>query len=51
MWIVGGLAGVGAVIAGIASWRRGGPQVDLGTVSTNWISEHRLGSNQDSYRR
>jgi hypothetical protein len=51
VWIVVGLATVGVVIALIASWRRGGPHADLGTVSSQWISEHRLGSNQDYSRR
>ena len=50
VWVVGGLAAVAAVIALIASWRRG-PRADLGTVSSQWISEHRLGSNQDFVRR
>ena len=50
LWIIGGLAVVGAVIALIASWQRGGPHADLGTVSSQWISEHRLGQNQDSRR-
>jgi hypothetical protein len=51
VWIVGGLAVVGAVIALIAALQRGGPHGDLGTVSSQWISEHRLGSNQDYPRR
>jgi hypothetical protein len=50
VWIVVGLAAVGAVIALVAAWQRGGPHADLGTVSSQWISEHRLGSNQDSRR-
>ena len=50
VWVVGGLAAVAAVIALIASWRRG-PRADLGTVSSQWISEHRLGANQDYSRR
>ena len=50
LWVVIGLAAVGAVIALVASWQRGGPHADLGTVSSQWISEHRLGSNQDSRR-
>ena len=50
VWIVAGLGAVGAVIALVASWQRGGPHPDLGTVSSQWISEHRLGSNQDSRR-
>jgi len=51
VWIVVGLAAVGAVIALIASRQRGGPHADLGTVSSQWISEHRLGANQDYSRR
>jgi len=51
VWIVVGLATVGAVIALVASRLRGGPHADLGTVSSHWISEHRLGSNQDYSRR
>ena len=50
LWVVAGLAAVGAVIALVASWQRGGPHADLGSVSSQWISEHRLGSNQDSRR-
>ena len=51
IWIIGGLAAIGAVIALIASRSRGGPHADLGTVSSQWITEHRLGSNQDYSRR
>ena len=51
VWIVVGLAVVAAVIALIASRQRGRPHADLGTVSFQWISEHRLGSNQDYSRR
>lgn len=50
IWVVVGLAAVGAVIALVAALQRGGPHADLGTVSSQWISEHRLGSNQDSRR-
>jgi hypothetical protein len=50
VWIVVGLGAIGAVIALVASWQRGGPHADLGTVSSQWISEHRLGQNQDSRR-
>lgn len=50
VWIVIGLGAVGAVIALVASWQRSGPHADLGTVSSQWISEHRLGQNQDSRR-
>ena len=51
VWIVVGLGVVGAVIALVAAWQRGGPHGDLGTVSSQWISEHRLGQNQDYSRR
>jgi hypothetical protein len=52
VWIVlAGLAAVAAVVALIASRQRGGPHADLGTVSSQWISEHRLGANQDYSRR
>jgi hypothetical protein len=50
LWIVIGLGVVGGVIALVASRQRGGPHADLGTVSSQWISEHRLGQNQD-FRR
>jgi hypothetical protein len=50
LYVVIGLGVVGGVIALVASWQRGGPHRDLGTVSSQWISEHRLGSNQDSRR-
>lgn len=50
LWIVVGLGIVGAAIALITAWQRGGPQADLGAVSSQWISEHRLGHDQDSRR-
>ena len=48
--VVVGVGLVGAVIALVAALRRG-PHPDLGSVSSQWISEHRLGSNQDYSRR
>ena len=51
IWIVVGLGVAGVVIALVASLKGGGPHADLGTVSSQWISEHRLGSNQDYSRR
>jgi hypothetical protein len=48
--VLGGVAVVGVVIALVAALRRG-PNSDLGSVSSQWISEHRLGSNQDYSRR
>lgn len=51
IWLVGGAAIAVAAIALMVTWLRGGPRGDLGTVSSHWISEHRLGSNQDYSRR
>ncbi len=50
LWVLGGLAIAGALVALVTSWRHRGHQTDLGTVSNQWISEHRLGSGQDSHR-
>ena len=50
VWVVIGLCVAGAVVALVASWRRGDHAKDLGAVSDQWISEHRLGSGQDSRR-
>jgi hypothetical protein len=50
VWVVIALGVVGAVVALVASWRRGEQPADLGAVSHQWISEHRLGSNEDSRR-
>lgn len=49
LWLVGGVAAVSVLIAIVAAFRRDSP--DLGTVSSQWISEHRLGANQDYSRR
>jgi hypothetical protein len=51
IWVMVAVAIVVAMIALLAMWRRGGPRRDLGSVSSHWISEHRLGSNQDYSRR
>lgn len=54
VWILLGIAAVAGAIALIGSRQRsggGGSGRDLGTVSSQWISEHRLGSNQDYSRR
>jgi len=42
VWVVVALAIVGAVIAIATSWQRRDPHGDLGAVSNQWISEHRL---------
>lgn len=49
-WVLIGLAIAAAVVALIASWRKSDRPPDLGTVSNQWISEHRLGSGQDLHR-
>jgi len=49
VWIALGLAILAAVIALVVSWRRADRPTDLGAVSDQWISEHRLGS-EDSRR-
>jgi hypothetical protein len=51
LWMVGGVAVAVAVIVRVAVSLRGGPRRDMGTVSSQWISEHRLGANQDYSRR
>lgn len=51
LWIVVGLGIAGAVAALVTSWQRGRDQhADLGTVSHQWIAEHRLGQGTDSRR-
>ena len=52
MWIVGG---VGALVAVgcflFVAWRSDGDERDLGSVSNQWVSEHRLGqSSHDPHR-
>jgi hypothetical protein len=49
VWVVMGLSVAGALVAAFASWRRGA-DVDLGAVSHQWISEHRLGQAEDARR-
>jgi hypothetical protein len=47
--VVMGLSVAGALVAAFASWRRGA-DVDLGAVSHQWISEHRLGRQGEDAR-
>jgi hypothetical protein len=47
--ILAGLGVIGAALALIASWRRGG-QPDLGVVSSQWIAEQRLTQGQTRRR-
>jgi hypothetical protein len=50
IWAVIGLAVVGAITAAVTTYRRSDDREHLGAVSTQWISEHRLGQGQDSRR-
>jgi uncharacterized membrane protein len=50
VWIAVGLGALTAVVALIRRSRARGRQADMGTVSHQWISEHRLSQTQDSRR-
>jgi hypothetical protein len=51
IWLVGGLVLVaGIVVALVTAWHRGIERADMGTVSSHWIAEHRMGSGDDSRR-
>ena len=52
LWIVGGVGLVAAVGLALFTLLRGQSEDrDLGTVSTQWVSEHRLGGQtRDSHR-
>jgi hypothetical protein len=50
VWFVVVLGLVAAVGGVITSLRRGDRLSDLGTVSHQWMAEHRPGSGQDSRR-
>jgi hypothetical protein len=49
-WVVIGLVIAGVAIKLITFWRRPAHFADLGSVSHQWIAEHRLGSGEDSRR-
>jgi hypothetical protein len=42
VWVVVAVAVVGVVIAIVTSWQHRDPHADLGAVSNQWISEHRI---------
>ena len=47
VWILAGLAGLGA-LAQLVTWAIGrGRRPDLGTVSHQWVAEHRLSQTQE----
>ena len=48
--VVMGVSVACALAAAFASWRRGAADLDLGAVSHQWISEHRLGQGEDTGR-
>ena len=49
VWVILGLGIVAAGIAVVSALQRGDQRTDLGAVSSQWISEHRLGQQgQDS---
>jgi hypothetical protein len=50
IWSVVALGIAAAAIALVTAWRRSSAPQNLGAVSDQWISEHRLGSTQDSRR-
>lgn len=50
IWVVVGLGVLAAIVAVISVWQRGDQPTDMGAVSSQWISEHRLGQNNDSRR-
>ena len=48
IWILAGIAIVGAVFALVLSWQRHNKEQDMGAVSHQWIAEHRMGHANDS---
>jgi hypothetical protein len=50
IWVVVGLGVVGGIVTLVSMWQRGDQGTDMGAVSSQWISEHRLGQNNDSRR-
>jgi hypothetical protein len=50
IWVIVGLCLVGVIVALISMWQRGDQAADMGAVSNQWISEHRLGRNNESRR-
>ena len=50
IWILAGLAIVGASSALVLSWQRHNKEQDMGAVSHQWIAEHRMGHANDSHQ-
>jgi hypothetical protein len=51
IWVVVGLVVLAAIVALIGMWQRGDQNADMGAVSSQWISEHRLGHGQNNDSR
>jgi hypothetical protein len=52
LWIVGGVGVIAAIVLAVFTARRGDREErDLGSVSNQWVSEHRLsGQTHDTHR-
>jgi hypothetical protein len=50
VWVFVGLGVVGVGIALVSVLHRSPKPTDLGVVSNQWISEHRLGQGPDTHR-
>jgi hypothetical protein len=50
LWFVIGTVIVAILIAIVAAWQRGDEYSDFGSVSHQWIAEHRLGQTDDPRR-
>jgi len=48
LWLVGGVGVILAIIILTRSWQRRSEAQDLGAVSHQWVTEHRLGHGKDS---
>ena len=50
IWILSGVAIVGAISALLLSWQRHNKEQDMGAVSHQWIAEHRMGHANNSHQ-
>jgi hypothetical protein len=50
VWVALAIAALGAIVKRVARWRARGSQSNLGSVSDQWVAEHRLANNNDSPR-
>jgi len=49
IWIAIGVGLAACIVVLVTLWQRGGQRADMGAVSSQWIAEHRMGS--DDSRR